>query len=91
MADARIALVTGAGKGIGRAVALRLAAMGFLVAVNYNRSEKAADEACRLIRTEAELPFPLRQTFLPEATLRPCLPMWNADLDPLPYSSTTRE
>mgnify|MGYP000877441159 FL=1 len=60
MADARIALVTGAGKGIGRAVALRLASMGFLVAVNYNRSEKAADEACRLIRDGGGTALPFK-------------------------------
>jgi 3-oxoacyl-[acyl-carrier protein] reductase len=60
MTDARIALVTGAGKGIGRAVALRLASMGFLVAVNYNRSEKAADEACRLIRDGGGTALPFK-------------------------------
>lgn len=45
----RIALVTGSGKGIGRAVALALAKQGITIAINYSRSEAAAEETARQI------------------------------------------
>lgn len=44
------ALVTGAGRRLGRAIAEALAEKGWRVCVHYNRSAEAAEEVCRGIR-----------------------------------------
>jgi 3-oxoacyl-[acyl-carrier protein] reductase len=46
----RVALVTGASRGIGRAIAVALAAAGANVAVNYRKEKSAAEEVCAGIR-----------------------------------------
>ncbi len=51
MSAARRALVTGASRGIGRAIALALGAEGFAVTVHYHRSADAAREVVKAIRT----------------------------------------
>lgn len=45
----RSVLVTGASKGIGRAIALQLAADGFTVGVHYHRDEAGAQETLEAI------------------------------------------
>jgi len=49
MLEGKVAIVTGGSRGIGRAISLRLAAMGALVYVNYVSRPDAADETRKLI------------------------------------------
>ena len=44
MAEQKVAVVTGASRGIGRAIALELAASGAFVVINYNGSKERAEE-----------------------------------------------
>lgn len=46
----KVALVTGGGRGIGRAIARKLAEQGYDVAVNYHRSRVAAEELAEELR-----------------------------------------
>jgi 3-oxoacyl-[acyl-carrier protein] reductase len=46
----KVALVTGASRGIGRAVAVALAREGVEIGVHYNTRSDAAEETCSLIR-----------------------------------------
>jgi 3-oxoacyl-[acyl-carrier protein] reductase len=49
--DRSVALVTGASRGIGRAIALELARLGHAIVVNFARSAAAADEVVNAIRS----------------------------------------
>jgi len=46
----RVALVTGASRGIGRAIAIELARVNYDVMINYASHQAAADEACAEVR-----------------------------------------
>ncbi|MCJ7568678.1 MAG: 3-oxoacyl-[acyl-carrier-protein] reductase [Anaerolineales bacterium] len=47
--DDKVAIVTGASRGIGRAIALEFGSRGARVVVNYNQNSSAADEVVRII------------------------------------------
>lgn len=73
------ALVTGAGRGIGRAIAIRLAEMGYRVLVNYLSNAAAAEQTLASIRERGGdgelLPFDVADKAVVDAALE----AWRAD------------
>lgn len=72
----KYALVTGASRGIGRAVAVKLAEAGYRILINYASNEEAARETLRLVReagSEGEL---LRFDVADGATVNEALTAW---------------
>ena len=51
-------MITGASRGIGRAIALKFAENGFAVAVNYSKSKSEAENLCNLIAENGGIAAP---------------------------------
>ena len=60
MLDGKVALVTGASRGIGAGTAVVLARHGADVVVNYHRSPQQAEEVCERIRALGRRALPVR-------------------------------
>lgn len=76
------ALVTGAAKRIGRAIALDLARCGWRVAVHYNTSEQEADETAGQIRANGGSAVALQADLEDMAAVRALLPACAESLSP---------
>jgi NAD(P)-dependent dehydrogenase (short-subunit alcohol dehydrogenase family) len=79
----RAALVTGAGKRIGRAIALDLARRGLAVAVHYNDSADAAETVVAEIRAQGGIAVALRADLTDEAAVERLIPAATQTLGPL--------
>ena len=69
----KYALITGASRGLGRAVALRLAKDGFAVIINYQSNKEAAEETLKIVQESGGngelLPFDVADSKAIEAAL----------------------
>ena len=68
--DGRTALVTGASRGLGRAIALRLAVAGAAVAVNYRERAEAAEAVVREIEAQGGRALAVRADIADAAGVR---------------------
>jgi len=67
----KVAIVTGAGRGIGRAIALGYGREGAAVVVNYSRSRESAENAAGPFATRAGGPSPYKPMWPIPADITP--------------------
>jgi 3-oxoacyl-[acyl-carrier protein] reductase len=77
-----VALVTGGGRGIGRAIALRLAAEGHDVAVNYAANRDAAEEVAELVRAQGRRAVAIKADLSVPANAEELIDRTEAELGP---------
>lgn len=70
--EGKVALITGASRGIGRTIVLALANVGVHVGVNFHRSQHQADELCQLIADNGGRAVPVQADVSDETDVR-CL------------------
>lgn len=80
---ARTALVTGASRGIGKAVALQLASKGIAVAVNYRERQEDAERVVDAIRDAGGTAVALRADLAQKADALDLVPRAEAALGPI--------
>jgi 3-oxoacyl-[acyl-carrier protein] reductase len=81
--EGRIALVTGASRGIGRATAIKLAGEGADVAVHYVRSTKPAEEVCEEVRTFGRRAIALQADIVDRVAVNEMVAQATAALGPI--------
>jgi len=81
--EGKVALVTGASRGIGRAIALALAEAGASVAVNYLSHANEAEEVARLIRQAGRRGLALKADIRREEDVDQLVATTNAELGPV--------
>ena len=74
MHDQPVALVTGGSRGIGRAICLKLGAIGHAVVVNYATRRDAADEVVAQITAAGGRAIAARAKSLWPPIVKPCWP-----------------
>lgn len=83
MTSSRVVLVTGASRGLGAAIAVRLAAAGHSVAVNYASSERAALAVVQQITSAAGRAIAYRADVTAEADVARLVAEVRRDLGPI--------
>jgi NAD(P)-dependent dehydrogenase (short-subunit alcohol dehydrogenase family) len=81
--SSQIALITGAAKRLGRAVALALADHGWDIALHYHQSQDAAAETAAAIRARGRRVLLIQADLGRESEVEPIIPRINAELGPL--------